>query len=182
MFRDLEAAKKECIHQDRLISIIQNCNFTVASLMLQAVKDNIHLRAPSAFTQPLSLTIKWKRQQQNPMDTGSWQGAVHSICKESDTNEVTTQHSCTQQSRNQRKKWGSSSPSSLCMSTLGQPHIHLTFYSLCRVDPPLHKGENLKYHHLVSGISHGPESLRECAILSTTKSERDSSWSDQPII
>ena len=41
MFRDLEAAKKECIHQDRLISIIYNCNFTVASLMLQGSLQRI---------------------------------------------------------------------------------------------------------------------------------------------
>lgn len=32
-------------------------------------------------------------------------------------------------------------------------------YSIYGVHPPLHKGENLKYHHLVSGISHGPESM-----------------------
>ena len=73
MIRALEAAKKECIHQDRLISIIYNCNFTVASLMLQGRLQRIsascsqgqytiHLQAPSAFTQSLNLTIKWKRK------------------------------------------------------------------------------------------------------------------------
>ena len=55
-------------------------------------------------------------------------------------------------------------------------------YSIYRVHPPLHKGEILKYHHLASGVSHGPETPGECAVLSATESECDSSWSDHPVI
>ena len=189
MIRDL-AAKKECIHQDRLVYIIYNCNFTVASLMLQGRLQIIsascsqgQYTSSGAISFCTASKFNYKMEEKTAEFHGHRSLAECSPqgLQKSDTNEATW-HSCTQQSRNQRRKQGSSSTSSLCMSTLWQPHIHLILFSIYRVDPPSTRGENLKYHHLVSGISHGPESLSECAVLSTTKSECDSSWSDQPVI